>query len=647
MEERTKVLESLFKQAVREGQKRNYKKATALLESILLQYPQKQSQGYEKDFKCKVLLYLSRSYHAMGDYAMAISNLNSYVNLAKKDPDGWFFLGRSYLALSSYSVAIQCLKKSLEFRPKSDTTLALLGTAYFKSGKTNLAVESFKEALYINPDDAQINQAYQNSLFVEAIKIYKRGDIELAKRMFAFCINNGMDSVLPRLYYAHCLREQKYLEAALDAYKEAIALAPDDPSLRWYELSILSMMGKTEEARRLVESLSVEFDDFDFSLEKGKDQKAQSLEIIQKALAEENWKEVIEAGRLYIQTFGSDAIIHSFMGEASRNLSRHKEAENHFLKAKRLDPQYRAYRYGLLITYLSMENWEALDAELAKNNSQSPLDEETIAYYSVICDAKLKKEPKTVLDAVQKVFRKNPADTYMMGVLAEQYLRVGLPELSQPWLQKLLDLGIANESEYLLLIECAEQLKNKKDFESACLRYLEGWQANIDIRKKLIRFYSRQEKWKQAANHIETLLAYSKHQETLTKNLAVFRFKARQFHHAAILYRALLQEKPDNRNDMQRYVFCLYKLDMIPQAIRFLQLWHKSYSVDVDGILIEAILHLHNEESEKAIQLLRSSMEKFKNDKRIPKKLASIYQNQGNIDMARQFDPSISYNKIQ
>ena len=98
---------------------------------------------------------------------------------------------------------------------------------------------------------------------------------------------------------------------------------------------------------------------------------------------------------------------------------------------------------------------------------------------------------------------------------------------------------------------------------------------------------------------------------------------------------------------MQRYVFCLYKLDMIPQAIRFLQLWHKSYSADVDGILIEAILHLHNEESEKAIQLLRSSMEKFKNDKRIPKKLASIYQNQGNIDMARQFDPSISYNKIQ
>ena len=642
MDANTKEREALFKQAVREGQKRNYKKASALLESILINYPQRLSAEQEA-FKLKVILYLSRSYHAMGEYAMAVSSLNAYLSIANTDPDGWFFLGRAYLALSSYQIAIRCFQKSLEFKPNSDTTLALLGTSYFKSGQTARALETFKMALYINPDDAQINQAYQNTLFVEAIKAYRRGDIELAKRMFAFCINNGMDSVLPFLYYGHCLREQGDLKAALESYREAISFESDDPSLRWYELSVLTMMGRTEEARRLVERLSEEFDGFDFDLDAKEDPRVQSLTIIQNALAEEKWSEVIEAGRLYVKTFGSDAIIHTFMGESSRNLSRYQEALNHFQRAKKLDPTYQAYRYGLLITYLSMEDWRGLNDELVRKDVQSSLDEATIEYYSVICDAKLEKDPQRVLASVQKVLRKNPGDAYMMGVLAEQYVRVGLPELSEPWLIRLIDLGVADEPQYLLRIQCAEQLRHKKNFEQSCVGYLDRWKANIDVRKKLIRFYSRQEKWKQAADHIEVLLAYSKHQEMLTKNLATFRFKARQFRHAAILYRTILQQDPNDRNGMQRYVFCLYKLDMIPQALRFLQVWHKTYSPDVDGILIEAILYQHNNETNQAIEVLRKAMLKFKNDKRIPQKIASMYKRQGNIDMARQFDPSIKF----
>ena len=641
MGEKARERELLFNQAIKEGQKRNYKKARAILESLLIDYPQNQLESSDTALKSQVLLYLSRTYHALGEFALAISSLQSYVAIEKTNPDGWFFLGRSYLALSSYSLAIRCLKKSLEFRPESDTTLALLGTAYFKSGKTALAVEVFTQALYINPDDPQINQAYQNALFVEAIKTYKKGDIELAKRMFAFCINNGMDSVLPYLYYAHCIREQGDLKGALDSYKEAIKRAPDDPSLRWYELSVLSMMGKTAEAQDLLERLSLEFEGFDFNLEQNQDPKTTAILIIQKALSEENWKTVIETGRLYIKTFGSDAIIHSFMGEASRNLSRFEDAQNHFLKAKKLDPSYSGYRYGLLITYLSMENWVKLEEELFRKDTQATLDQETVFYYSVICDAKLEKESKSVLEKLQKLFRKNPSDVYIMGILAEQYARVGLPELALPWLNRLIDLNIANEAQYLLRIACAESLKNKKEFEAFCLDYLSRWMANIEVRKKLIRFYARQGKWKQAANQVESLLAYSKHQELLSKNLASFRFKARQFNHAAILYRSFLQEELNDRNTMQRYVFCLYKLKMLPQAIRFLQLWHKTYSLDADGALIEAILYLHSENPQKAIDILRNAMTRFKNDRRIPKKIAEIYKSQGNIDMARQFDPSI------
>lgn len=80
---------------------------------------------------------------------------------------------------------------------------------------------------------------------------------------------------------------------------------------------------------------------------------------------------------------------------------------------------------------------------------------------------------------------------------------------------------------------------------------------------------------------------------------------------------------------------------MNTQALRFIQLWHKTYSLDADGALIEASLLLQLNEREKALDTLRSAFKLFSSDTRITKKIAKIYERMGIIDMARQFDPSI------
>lgn len=624
--------ELVFIRALEAGRKRDYKKAVSLLESLAL-------QGVSE--KPEVLLYLARSYHALNQFALSVSALNAYLSVRQNDSDGWFFLGRSYLAMSSFSMAVSCLKKSLELKPGSATTLGLLGTAYFKSGKNSEALTAFKQALFIDPDDERLNQAYQNTLFVEAIRTYNAGNADLALRMFDFCISNGMDAVLPHVYRGHCLREKALLKEALSEYKKASQLSPSDPSLYWYELSVLIMMGKTDEAKTLLKTLSGRFPDFDFAVSHGENKQLQSLEIIKNALIEENWKGALEAGRMYIKIFGSDAVVHCFMGEACRNLAKYEEAVNHFTKARSCDASYPAYRYGLLISYLSMEDWQRLNTELHRTDSSIKLDPDTVLYYSVICDAKTGKDPKKVLEQVQKVYLKNPRDMFIMELLASLYVKVGLSDLAESWLKKLIDYKPDFEQYQLMLIECYEELHKKRDLDNAYKKYLQNWPSNICVRKKYIRFLTLQKKWKSAADNIEMLIPYSSHQETLTRNLASFRRRAGDYQKSAVLYRSLLQQNPGDRHVMQRYVFCLVKLSMSSQALRFIQLWHKTYSLDADGALIEASLMLQSADREHALDTLRSAFRLFPSDKRISKKIGKIYEQMGVIDMARQFDPAI------
>ena len=104
--------------------------------------------------------------------------------------------------------------------------------------------------------------------------------------------------------------------------------------------------------------------------------------MMKTSLFNEKWKNVIQTGKVYITKFSSDGIVHCFMGEASRNLGKYQEALNHFTKARNLDSQNKGAIYGILMTYLAMEDWEHLDSALNSSFSKI-IDSETLEYYSV------------------------------------------------------------------------------------------------------------------------------------------------------------------------------------------------------------------------------------------------------------------------
>ena len=83
----TEKIQSVFNSALDAGCNRNYPKAILCLEEILT----------NTDQLPIALLYLGRSYHAIGELDRAVQALQFYLKIEPESAEGHFFLGRSYI----------------------------------------------------------------------------------------------------------------------------------------------------------------------------------------------------------------------------------------------------------------------------------------------------------------------------------------------------------------------------------------------------------------------------------------------------------------------------------------------------------------------------------------------------------------------
>ena len=86
------LLRQLFEEALRAGRNHDYARSVEILLRIV---------GSTDKFP-QALLYLGRSYHALGEHAKAAQALNFFVQQKPGSAAGHFFLGRAYLALEAY-----------------------------------------------------------------------------------------------------------------------------------------------------------------------------------------------------------------------------------------------------------------------------------------------------------------------------------------------------------------------------------------------------------------------------------------------------------------------------------------------------------------------------------------------------------------
>ncbi len=612
---------ALFSRALKAGQRREYGKSIAILEDLAAQGAAEGDSGHPE-----VYLYLARAWHAERMYARAVTCARSYIRMRPNDGSGWFFLGRSYLSDDRPDRAVSSLKRSVELKPESIEARALLGMAYLKGKKPTLARGVFEEALTLSPDDPRLNQGYLNALFVEAVRIYRRGDAETARQMLTFLINNDIDGVVPRLYLAHALRDLGYLEEAMGQYEAAIQFAPEDKALKWYPVSMLIASGNVAEASKLMAELGEEIPGGAPS------EQMVSLVIIRNHLEAEEWGKAAEAARAYIKKFGGDAQSHALMGEAMRNLGNLAESFNHFSRALDLDRENPSPRYGILMLLSSARHWSELLTEAGKAE-RAGCDPDTVSYYKILARANLDDVPENILPAIQETVRAHGSEPELLVALGRTYFRMGLADLALGWYRKVTEIDPDNEEAWLGYIASCEELGANDDLKEAYLGYVSRWGDNDGIRGDYIAWLVWSGDWAAAADNTEALVECAS-SEQLSRQLALYRRKAGQYRQAAIQYRNLLRKKPDDRVLLANLVYCLDRMGDTERALKLMVEANKAFKPDADSLLIEGRLRARSGDLGGALKSFRLVMDKYASDPRGWEEASAVYVKQGVPEMA-------------
>ncbi|HKL85187.1 MAG TPA: tetratricopeptide repeat protein [Treponemataceae bacterium] len=615
-----------FSKVLKAGQKRDYVTAITILEDLAARgYADSDVDSASGGPHPEIYLYLARSWHSLGSFSHSIMSARSFLTRCPEDGGGWFFLGRAYLGLENYERAVQSFRKSLELNPSSIDARALLGSSYLKARKPSLARSVFEEALTIAPDDERLNQGYLNALFVEAVRTYRRGEIDIARQMFTFLINNELDGVVPRLYLGHALRDLKYFPEAISQYEAARAFAPEDDSLQWYVVSVLLESDQLEAAGALIDTLG------GFPGDEPPSPQTVSIQIIRTHIDNNEWSLASQAGRNHIKTWGSDAFVHALMGEIQRNSGRPEAALNHFRRAAELDPANAAPWYGILMLLVAAQDWKTLSTELSKA-ARAGCDAQTVKYYRVLCNAHLEADPKALLPELQGLVREHGAVPELMSSLARTYVRLDLADLAVGWYRKVASLESENEEVFLGIISCCEQLTPDEDLLEAQFEYLERWPDNTVIRGEYAASLAECEKWEEAADQLEMLSSQDVGLESL-RQAALFRRKAGQYRKAAILYRNMLIKWPDDRVLLANLLYCLDRMGESSMAAALAREANKAFKPDASSLLIEGRLESRTGDFKKALTVFRRVIDGWPNDPRGWEEVAAMYGRLGIPEM--------------
>ena len=225
--------EALLKEALEAGKRRDYPRAVELLTQIV----------GSTDSLPQASLYLGRALHAVGDYARAAQVLHFFLRERPDSLPGRFFLGRAYLALEEYQEAIRHLKKVVEKDPGFSPAYGLLGLACLKTRRPDKAIWWFAKALEIDPQNKRLQVGYLNTALVLAIRLFYRGDLTDAARLFTEVLEQRRESILPHLYLASIYRELHKDNLALYHMDAASNISPQDPFLHLQKALILLSQG--------------------------------------------------------------------------------------------------------------------------------------------------------------------------------------------------------------------------------------------------------------------------------------------------------------------------------------------------------------------------------------------------------------------
>jgi len=616
MPERNKA-QDLLSRAIEAGTKRDYQSSIELLTALIAE------DDPPQDLLNEALLYLGRSYHAIGAYGRAIGVLSDYIGNGGDPGAGCFFLGRAYLSAGQSAEAAAALRKSIEVAGESPAAWALLGAAYLKEKKSKSAVDCLERALALSPDDKRIFRGYLNALFARSARLLQHGDADMARQMLGFVISNGLDNAATRLWRARACQELGQYQEALADCEAALASSPADPALLWMRAGLMLQSGHKDEALAEFNRLLVQYPDLP-----GLPQDERGFARLRASLAfnEERWKEAADTALSLLRTAPKDAPLRALAAESFRELGQTERARNHYERAIEADPNSPDLRLGLALTLWEIGDYEGAKAAAGRAGRLGAPAEE-VSYYLALCDSRLGADPEKLLPALQELVRQRGAEPHLMFALGETLYRSGRPDLAGTWFDKVLALVPDHELSLLYRISVAESLEDEKGRISAYSDYLKVYPDNLQMRREYADLLMKVQDWENAAAVMEGTLAYDAGAKTKRRLALAYRSMDR-WREAAIIYRDLLRADTDNTELLLSLVLCLTRDGKGDYALALLEKAPASMKKTADTSIILARLYMQRSRTEAAVDALRRATEIEPGNARAWRDLASLYRQQ-------------------
>jgi tetratricopeptide (TPR) repeat protein len=614
---------AMFEQALEAGKQRDYKRSAGILTQIVGstdQYPQ-------------ALLYLGRSYHAMGEYSRAVQVLRFFLRSRPGSVPGLFFLGRAYLSMGEYSQAIRHLKRSVEKDPGFSAAYGLLGLACIKSRRPDRAIWWFAKALEIDPQNKRLQVGYLNTALVLAIRLFHRGDLANATRLFTEVLEQRRGSILPHLYLSAIAREMGREDAALYHMDAASALSPQDPFLHLQKAEILIAQGQkaaaAEEIKRGAQILK--------SAQAPGGTPEDLLRFITLNLfKEKRYRETVVYGTKLLRENYEDPQLHALVAESYRNLGELLKAKNHYLRAIEKDRASLELRYGLLAVLWERREYNELLTEAARI-LQKDRNDASGRYFHSLGLSRTGAAIEQVLSELQLQVKAHGPDPVLMAELGAAYARAGLPELAEGWYQRAIKVAPPSGDLLLELGDVYEALGKKDRLTETFRSYLDLVPDDRPVRRRFLRILLEQEGYAEAANQISLLLPLEPSNGKLKSTLAVCYRRTGRYGEALLIIRDLLQEQPKSTELMKAAVYCLDKIGSRNVAVKALESYMKQQGESLSLMLMLGVLQFQDSALEKAASTFRKAVSIAPKDWRANRNLGMVYRKMKNDVFAEKF----------
>ncbi len=619
----TKNYTALFEEAIEAGRKRDYARSVEILLRIV----------GSTDRLPQALLYLGRSYHALGQHARAVQALNFYVQQKPGSSAGHFFLGRAYLALEAWPSAIRHLRRATEANPRFAPAYGLLGFAWLKARRSEKAIWCFAKALELDPNNKRLQVGYLNTALVLAIRLFYRGQLLDSARLFNEVLEQRTSSILPHLYLATIYKELGKNNASLFHIDAATQMSPQDPFLHLQKALVLLSQDQKKEA---AEELRVGTQLLKSSVGPESNAKDVLRFITVNLFRERRFREAILYGTRLLKDDYGDPQLHTLVGESYRNLGELTKAKNHFLRALEKDKGSLEIRYGLFAVLWDRGEFEELLTESGRLLQKNPTDE-AARYFHSLAQARTGAAIEKVLSELQQQVSARGPDLALMAELAATYVRAGLPDLAEGWYKRVLRISKDDLDALVGLASIYEALGKPESQAEALRHYLSLDPDDKPARRQLVRLLLHMESFAEAAEQIAMLLPLEPRNAKLKSALALAYRRSGKYAEALVVLRDLLSTDPTSEDLMKAAVYCLDKIGARTVGIRAMESFIKENGESLSLLLMLGVLHFQENTLEKSAELFRRAVSVAPRDWRANRNLGMVYRRMGNDDYAEKF----------